>query len=152
MKGRAARVALRPAIALLLLAAAACADFEGATDPTHGLPDVAVADPDFAQHVVPIFERRCALGGCHSLATRQAGLVLTADSAYAALVGRPSAFRPQQLLVKPGDAANSWLIIMVSNDPRRAPFARMPLGSGPLTENQIATLVNWVQLGARGRG
>lgn len=135
--------------ALAVCAAGACADFEGATDPSHGLPDVAVVSPDFVRDVRPIFERRCGIGGCHSVATRQAGLVLTADSAYAALVNRPSAFRPQELLVKPGDAANSWLIVMITDDPRRGTLPRMPLGSGPLTQNQIGTIVNWVNQGAR---
>lgn len=133
----------------MLLAAAGCADFEGATDPAHGLPDIVVATPDFVRDVRPMFERRCAIGGCHSIATRQAGLVLVADSTYAALVGRPSVFRPQELLVRPGDAANSWVMVMISDDVRRGTLPRMPLGSGPLTPNQIATIANWINQGAR---
>ena len=71
-----------------------CADFETPVDPTGGAPDTSSPTPSFAANVVPIFEKRCSIGGCHSLATQQAGLVLTANAAYASLVGVPSTRMP----------------------------------------------------------
>jgi hypothetical protein len=51
--------------------------------------------------------------------------------------------------VRPGDAANSWLVIAIGDDAaRRGSLPRMPLASGPLTPNQIQTIVNWVTRGA----
>lgn len=136
-------------LSVFLLAAVACADFDGATNPTGGLPDVVVATPQFQRDIVPIFERRCGIGGCHSETTRQAGLVLTRSSAHAAIVNRPSTYRQGQVLVRPGDAANSWIVIAIGDDAtRRLGLARMPLGSGPLTPNQIQTIVNWINRGA----
>jgi hypothetical protein len=131
-------------------AAAACSDFAAVDDPAGGLPDVEVATPSFERDVRPIFVKRCATGGCHSLGRQQGGLVLTEDSAYAATVDRPSTLHPGLLRVRPFRADSSWLIIMVEPDPGpRDGHPRMPLASAPLTPNQIATLVNWINQGAR---
>jgi hypothetical protein len=127
----------------------ACADFDGIVNPTGGLPDVVVEVPQFNRDIIPIFERRCGIGGCHSAAAHQAGLVLTAGVAHAALVNKPAQTRPGEVLVRPGNADNSWLVIAIrDNDARRMGLARMPLASGPLTPNQIQTIVNWVNRGA----
>jgi len=155
--GRAGRIARRIARCVVAAGvfavgavAAACSDFAAVDDPAGGLPDVAVATPSFERDVRPIFVKRCATGGCHSLGTQQAGLVLTADSAYVALVDRPATLRSGLVRVRPFRADSSWLIAMVGPDPdRRGGFPRMPLAAAPLTPNQIATLVNWINQGAR---
>ncbi len=142
---------MRKAFLLIVCGAWAfsCADFDGVVNPTGGLPDVVVTAPEFQRDIVPIFERRCGIGGCHSPGAHQAGLVLTSATAHAALVNRPSQTRTGQILVRPGDATNSWLVIAISDDDaRRLSLARMPLGSGPLTPNQIQTIINWVNRGA----
>ena len=136
---------------VLILAAAfgACADFEGIVSSTGGLPDVVVEIPEFQRDIMPIFERRCGIGGCHSESSHQGGLVLTRPFAHAALINTPSQLRPGEVLVRPGDAANSWMVIAIGGDAaRRMGLARMPLGSGALTPNQIQTIVNWVNRGA----
>ncbi|HSA57446.1 MAG TPA: hypothetical protein VLE53_17170 [Gemmatimonadaceae bacterium] len=133
----------------VILSAAACADFTGGIDPTYGLPDVVVEDPDYLRDVVPIFERRCALGGCHSPGSAQAGLVLTRDAAHQMLVDAPARLRPGEVRVVPFDAASSWLMVMIGEEQApRGGFSRMPLGSNPLTPNQIATIANWIDRGA----
>jgi hypothetical protein len=126
-----------------------CADFTGNTDPAAGLPDVAIANPVFSQHVLPVFERRCAIGGCHSILSKRAGLVLVRDSAHTAIVGQPSRLRDGEVLVRPGNAEESWLVILLEDDAaRRRDVLRMPLGSGSLTPNQITTIRNWIDQGA----
>ena len=126
-----------------------CAEFDTAMDPSFGLPDVVVATPSFANDIQPIFDRRCSIGGCHSLATAQAGLVLDAPESYDSLVGVASRLRPQFLRVEPFDATDSWLVRMIGDDPAaRLGHERMPLASRPLTPNQIATIVNWINQGA----
>jgi hypothetical protein len=127
----------------------ACADFEGVTSSTGGLPDLLIEAPRFQQDIQPIFERRCSIGGCHSEMSHQGGLYLTRDSAYSALVGRPSRLFVGEVLVRPGDPNNSWLVIAIRDDAaRRRGLARMPLGSGALTPNQIQNIVNWINRGA----
>lgn len=140
---------IRPVvIAILTVSLSGCADFEGPTG-SGGLPDVIVAAPQFQRDVYPMIELRCGIGGCHSEAIHQGGLYLTRDSAYAALVGRASRLYLGEVFVRPGDAANSWLVIAIGDDDtRRHGMARMPLASGPLTPNQIQTIVNWINRGA----
>jgi hypothetical protein len=125
-----------------------CADFDGVTSTNNGADTVVVA-AQFQRDVSPILELRCGIGGCHSKGAHQGGLVLTPDSAYKALVGQPSRTRGGEVLVRPGNADNSWMVIAIRDDAaRRLGLARMPLGSGPLTPNQIQTIVNWVNRGA----
>ncbi len=108
-----------------------------------------MTDARFLRDVVPIIERRCAIGGCHSVLTQQAGLVLVPDVAFGAVVNQASRLREGEVLVRPGDAANSWLVIMLGSDPaRRRGLARMPLGSGALPDHQVRTIMNWINRGA----
>jgi hypothetical protein len=127
----------------------ACADFETSVDPTGGLPDVEIANPSFANDIQPIFTKRCSIGGCHSLASRRGNLVLTAGQSYDFLVNRPSVLDSRFDRVEPGNADTSWLVRMIGDDPdARAGFPRMPLASQPLTPNQIANIINWIENGA----
>jgi hypothetical protein len=127
----------------------ACADFESTVDPTGGLPDVEVATPSFASDIQPIFTRRCAIGGCHTVLSRKAELVLQQGYAYDSIVSVESFLNPDFFRVEPGNAADSWLVRMIeADDDARFHYARMPLGSQPLTPNQIATIVNWIENGA----
>lgn len=145
-------VALTWAALAALGAAAACADFEPVNDATRGVPDVVVQQPVFERDVQPIFTKRCAVGGCHSAATRQFGLTLEAGFARAAVVNQRAHSSPGPdtvLLVKPGDHTNSWLWRRIQPDPSlRAGLPRMPLAATPLTANQIATIANWIDEGA----
>jgi hypothetical protein len=140
----------RPIAAILSLAATlGCADFETAVDPAGGAPDVLVPTPSFSANVAPIFEKRCSVGGCHSFATRQAGLTLDPAAAYDALVGVPSSLRPGEVRVRAGEPTRSWLVAMIGeDDAARQGFSRMPLATQPLTPNQIATIVRWIEQGA----
>src|SRR5687767_5562332 len=147
-----AHALMRVLVAALLTAitlAWGCADFESTVDPTGGLPDVEIANPSFANDIQPIFERRCAIGGCHTVASERADLILSRGHAYDSIVNKPSFLNPALDRVEPGDAAASWLVRMIGpDDDARLHYSRMPLGGEPLTDNQIATIVNWIENGA----
>ena len=129
--------------------AAASADFHSPVDASGGLSDSLIASPLFSRDIEPIFERRCSIGGCHSVATAQAGLVLRPGLAYDALVNVPAQLSPGFRRVLPSQPDSSWLMRMLEEDPvRRNGSVRMPLSSTPLTENQIATIRNWIRSGA----
>ena len=121
-----AAMLVRVGVATLLTAitlAWGCADFESTVDPTGG--------------------------GCHSLNSARADLVLASGHAYDSIVNKPSFLNPALDRIEPGDAASSWLVIMIEDDDdARLHYSRMPLGGQPLTPNQIATIVNWVENGA----
>jgi len=137
------------AATVVLIVALGCADFESPVDPTGGAPDTLVPTPSFMANVAPIFEKRCATGGCHSIATHQAGLTLDSTRAYDSLVGVGSSLQPPELRVRPNEPDRSWLVAMISvDDAARRGFPRMPLATHPLTANQIATIVRWIEQGA----
>jgi hypothetical protein len=140
-----------PAVRLLLLVAlaAGCADFEAAAPNAAGLRDTLVAVPAFAADIQPMLTARCATGGCHNLATSQAGLNLARGYAYDALVDVPSVYGAPLDRVEPGNAVASFLVhaIQAPQAPRGI-LPRMPLGREPLTDNQIQTIVNWIGQGA----
>jgi hypothetical protein len=130
--------------------ASGCADFDTSLDPSGGAPDVLVPNPSFEANVQPILDKRCAAGGCHSLATRQAGLSLVRGVAYDAIVGVPSTLAPSLPRVSPSQPDSSWLVTMISaDDVARRGRSRMPLATQPLTANQIATIVRWIEQGAQ---
>ena len=135
--------------AAAVVTALGCADFETPVDPTGGAPDTLVETPSFSANVAPIFDKRCAAGGCHSMATHQAGLVLEPSEAYASLVGVSSTLQPSLKRVTPFEPSQSWLVTMISaDDAARQGISRMPLATYPLTDNQIATIVRWIEQGA----
>ena len=142
----------RPALLLTgaaCAACAACADFGVTTDPAFGLPDIAVDAPSLSRDVQPIFDKRCAYGGCHSVATAQAGLVLVSGLSAQSLINRPARLNPGQIRVVPSDASRSWLMAMIGSEAARRPgVSRMPLAASPLTANQIATIQRWIERGA----
>lgn len=126
-----------------------CADFETPVDPTGGAPDTLVPNPSFSENVTPIFQKRCAVGGCHSIATHQAGLTLDSTQAYESIVGVASTLQPSAKRVVPLEPSQSWLVTMISaDDAARQGLSRMPLATQPLTDNQIATIIRWIEQGA----
>lgn len=144
-----ARVVASAGVVATVVASLGCADFETPVDPTGGAPDVLVTTPSFSSNVAPIFEKRCAVGGCHSIATHQAGLTLDPSVAYESLVGVSSTLRPSLKRVAPLEPSQSWLVTMISaDDVARQGVSRMPLATYPLTDNQIATIVRWIEQGA----
>ena len=131
----------------VLAAALACTDFE-APEPVV-LPDVLVPNPSFERDIQPIFTARCATASCHNLATQQMGLNLEEGHAYDAIVGVVSPSSHGLAYIRPFQPDSSWLVRMIQADPARRFFVeRMPLGRAPLTDNQIGTIINWVNAGA----
>jgi hypothetical protein len=143
------RITLRGAIAGagLVAAAWACTDFEAPE--VELLPDVVVPNPSFERDIQPILTARCATASCHNFATQQMGLNLQAGFAYDEIVGKDSPTSHLMAYIEPFEPENSWLVRLIQADPeRRFHNERMPLGRTPLTDNQIATIINWVEAGA----
>jgi hypothetical protein len=139
------------AAGLVLWVAGACADFSGPDDAAGGLPNILKATPSLSVDIQPVLDKRCAIGGCHSVRTKQGGLDLTAGHTYsntvnvtAALVGNLGFKR-----IVPFNADTSWLYRLIADDAsKRLGVARMPLAQTPLTANQIQNIRNWIMNGA----
>jgi hypothetical protein len=92
-------------------------------------PDSTTAMPapltaDFASIQTNIFTPICA--GCHSGPSPAANLNLDAAHSYKDLVNIPSTEEPNLERVKPGDPANSFLVIHLQKDGDGAPASDIP--------------------------
>ncbi|MGH7174005.1 MAG: DUF1549 domain-containing protein, partial [Gemmataceae bacterium] len=93
---------------------------------------------DFARDIQPILRRSCL--SCHDARKQRGGLRL--DQAEAARHGGDSG-----AVIKPGDAAQSRLILLVSG---RVPDLKMPpTGKRPLNAKEVALLRAWIDRGAK---
>lgn len=106
-------------------------------------------DPDsgatFSGHVQPILNTRCATAGCHGSVAPAAGLDLTEGVARDNLF-RDSTQNPEIPLVTPGNPTNSYLMTKLTADG----FAgkQMPLGSEPLSQEELDVVRLWISYGA----
>ena len=114
----------------------------GVTGPPPGAPtllDVQTA----------VFTPRCAVPGCHVGAGAPFGLDLSsAGIASASAVGIASAEAPSFLRVEPSNAADSYLYMKISGDPRILGDP-MPASGGPLSDSQKTLIVSWINGGAK---
>lgn len=115
------------------------------------VPDTGGTGVSFATAVQPIFTASCALAGCHSAGSAEAGLVLASGAALQNLVNVPSTQLPSLRRVLPGDADASYLVRKIRGDGGIS-GGRMPLNRPPLAAEQIATIVAWINQGAANNG
>lgn len=88
-----------------------------------------------------IFTPSCATAGCHTTSFPAEELRLDADYSYDALVNRHSFDKPEKLLVKPNDPANSYLYSQVAD-------GSMPQDADQLTQAQLEQIRGWICNGA----
>jgi mono/diheme cytochrome c family protein len=135
-EGNVARIPIERAIALvaqsnLPVGAVAVSQSTTATAPT-----AALANVNYEEHILPIFEQYCA--ECHGADEPEEGLLLTtykgvmAGSFYGAVV-------------KPGNPDDSYLVEMVVT-------GQMPKKGANLTQAEIDTIIAWINAGALEKG
>ncbi len=91
---------------------------------------------------------RPACTSCHAGANPAGRLNLSGD-VYAALVNRPSSFKPGAILVIPGDPKSSYLYQKLVGAPGIAGL-RMPRNGPPyLTDGQMEVIERWIEEGAK---
>lgn len=89
----------------------------------------------YAQHVQPLFDRTCAVSGCHDTATKQSNLSL---QSYREATARPG-------IIVPGDPDGSVLVQRIEGKIQ----PRMPYNRPPLSDNQIRGIRQWILEGAQ---
>lgn len=102
----------------------------------------------FAAIQSEILTPSCAFSGCHDMASQSAGLDLSEGQAYASLVDVPSSQVFLRLRVEPGKPDDSYLVQKIRGA-STIMGGRMPLGAPPLSADEIAGIVEWVENGAR---
>ncbi len=101
--------------------------------------------PDLIQKkVAAIFSNNCTGAGCHSGTTPQMGLKLTEDAYYQTSVNRPSVEKPDLLRIHPGKPDSSYLVMKIMGA-ENITGLQMPFGKDALTEEEIATIVEWIK-------
>ena len=113
------------------------------------LCDTARDHSDFAWIETNVFERSCALVGCHTGAGAQVDLRLDRGYAYDSLVGRASSTQPDWLRVTPGTVETSYLVVALGRalgPPPRDGW--MPLGAPVLCDEIQQAIERWIALGA----
>lgn len=95
-----------------------------------------------------VFSQSCALSGCHSGASPQAGLSLdSAATSFNNLVNVNSTQQDDLLRVSPNDPDASYIIRKLEGGPNIS-GGRMPAIGGPLSSEQTQNIRNWITLGA----
>jgi hypothetical protein len=100
--------------------------------------------PSFAVDVAPIFAGSCALSSCHDAQTAMLGLVLEPDVAYDNLLGGSSLVTGASFVV-PDAADDSYVVDRLL---ARNGATLMPPVGGPLSAEDISTIVCWIDAGA----
>jgi hypothetical protein len=112
----------------------------------------ALTHSDLAWIQEEIFTPSCAqASACHRDAASQAGgLNLEAGQSRAALVNVPSGLFPAFNLVTPGDATNSYLMIILDqfDGPIDSSVGTMPYASPVLCKEKRDAIEAWIALGA----
>lgn len=132
----------------------ACSDGGGDEEPDAGpSPDCleAVNHSDLAFIQSKIFTPGCTFTSCHrGAATMAGGLSLEAGVARDQLVGKPSDLDPTKMMVKPGDPANSYLMIITGKYPGVIPatVGTMPSRNPLLCEQKLDAMDRWIAAGA----
>lgn len=93
--------------------------------------------------VAKIFVENCATAGCHTGTAPLMGLKLTEDEFYARTVNQASTEKPQLMRIKPGEPDSSYLVMKITGTPGII-GSRMPFGRDPLTDEEIAAIVEWI--------
>lgn len=104
-------------------------------------------EPTLASIQENIFNTSCALSRCHAGSGAPEGLDLSAGNARQHLVNVSSSGVPDLLLVDPGNADDSYLILKLEGD-ERIVGAQMPFNMTPLSSSEILVIREWIDDGA----
>jgi hypothetical protein len=97
--------------------------------------------------VTAFFGPSCATGACHSADRQQGDLDLASPGMPGRLIGRSVNGYPGLLIIDPTNPDNSLLYTKVTSNPPGNGF-QMPLGADPLSDLQVACLLDWVRSAA----
>lgn len=150
---------MRGAIGLGLLAAcllAGCAGSGGDGDDGPSRPSCTPAvdpasAPRYASNIQPIYDRSCAVAGCHASVAPAQALDLSPGRSYAATVNRRSTETPALSLVEPGDPDASYMVRKIRGDagiagelmPQGCPGSPLQ-GAQCLTPDEIDAIETWI--------
>ena len=106
--------------------------------------------PGFQKLLADVIIPSCAVSFCHKANPPPAApMALEEEAAYAQLVNVSASQEPTLMRVKPGDPANSYLMIKLrSMAANTYGTTLMPLNRAPLDEAALQAIENWIARGA----
>lgn len=141
--------------ALVLLTGCGAPEDLNAIDDAAAQPDdaaAALAKPTFTAVRTKVLATCGGPVGCHRRAFFGGGLDLTDAHAYKSLVGAAASLAPAKLRVKPGDAANSFLVQKLTNQLTATEGSAMPRSEGghwtQIPADQLSLVKRWIAAGA----
>lgn len=144
---------LRTSIAILVLPMlAACSPGNGESldengNPVPDVPPIPLSS-NFTSIQANIFTPSCALSGCHSGTSPQAGMSLEENQSFTSIVDQPSSEVPQLKRIDPGNPDDSYLIRKLEGT--ASVGVQMPRNAAPLSVEKINALRDWIHDGALG--
>jgi hypothetical protein len=104
----------------------------------------------FQQVLTEVLVPTCAQSFCHKLNPPPAApMTLEESTAYSQLVNVPASQEPTLMRVKPGDPANSYLVIKLrAMSSNTWGTTQMPLNKPALEEEQVRVIESWIARGA----
>lgn len=111
------------------------------TEQINNIPDEEVEPVSYANQIQPIFNNSCGGGPCH-IGGRANRVDLTNYGATIASIGLSYGVE----IVDAGNADNSPLVDKLFDNPDFG--ARMPLGRGSLSGDDIGLIIAWINQGA----
>jgi hypothetical protein len=117
----------------------ACSD--DGTSPVDPGPDTVPDSVEFARHVQPIFNSRCAISACHVQPNPRADLVLSEGVSYNNIVDVPTTVFTPGVRVIPGQPSQSVLYLLVES-------GDMPATGPRLSDVQVEIIRKWIADGA----
>ncbi len=98
-----------------------------------------------------IFDRTCAIEGCHVGAGAPPignGMDLSSGQTSGNTINIPSAERPTLFRIEPGNADSSYLVLKIEGAPGIV-GQQMPFGRSPLSQGEIDVIRQWIDDGAQ---
>jgi hypothetical protein len=136
-------------VAALSVALAGCSDAAGdrAPSPEGGAPSLELppCEATFESLRDDVFARACDAEYCHGAVSSAWDLWLLAPDAEQTLLSRRAGTCPDHRLVVPGDPAESFLYLKVSEDHPPCGTERMPRGALPLPRHSIDCIRGWIE-------
>lgn len=103
----------------------------------------------FSTDVIGVFDKSCALSGCHVDGTESGDLRLdrAPDQLHEKLVGQAAEGKPDMVLISQGQPAQSYLFLKLTRS--QPPVgAQMPYGSAPTSAADVQLVLRWILAGA----
>lgn len=103
----------------------------------------------FSEDVQHVFDRNCAVVGCHVTGPAPFGLNLAPGFAFAQTVNQPAREKAGLMKIKPGDAENSWLYQKITDPKGIGALMPAPQTGNTLTDIDKGIIRDWINNGAQ---